>query len=671
MYDTMLANRIYGSSTFLEGGMDGSEIRIGYASVESNTNVSRYFVITGLPLFVKYQLFNNIRWYCDEPNVKINCYTSSVPHKIQWESSEMKNKMSIWGETIGNDFEEKKSAFEYRRNFEKNVNSRAIQESTLYFNTAELEQKRTLCRVVFYVEFRCEKEGDNLEYLERAVNNFKVMCKQEDIKYKQVKTNVVDWVRQISMFSTRNIKEVYSKTPKRVVTDDVLAQFSNYKQGRVGYRGIPIGVDIISKMVALKTFKENPDEAENILIAGETGAGKSFFVKDLITYLMAAGFVCTVLDYEGDEYKNIAAYLAASNKNDVRVISMGKRSSNYVDPMPIPELTGDPDVDDGLQEDSIRYAMSMVRIMVKGLKDKLSRWEERVVSVAIKNVYESVGVTDEKETWARSENLKIEDVYDEVNRLIRNKSFINDDDVENKMHNAALDVQNALAVYFEPGESKYGTFANPIRAKDVYDARFIVFEFGMKGATSNQIDADVLALKQLSVANISIQISNHCKYTRHCFNVKVWEEYQRWGAVEGSAEIIVNAMTGGRKRGDVNLLVTNNLAEILDEENKVAVTLAQNFQTKIVGGIDDKSTIKKFCKKFGLEEIQPALYKISKENKRKNQKDRKGRQMKESPYSHAFCVMLGENSAIVKVKLPKEILNSKLYRTGVHEKEDD
>jgi len=47
----------------------------------------------------------------------------------------------------------------------------------------------------------------------------------------------------------------------------------------------------------------------------------------------------------------------------------------------------------------------------------------------------------------------------------------------------------------------------------------------------------------------------------------VWEEYQRWGDIKGSAEIIGNAMTGGRKRGDVNLIITNDVAAIIDKNN--------------------------------------------------------------------------------------------------------
>jgi len=39
-----------------------------------------------------------------------------------------------------------------------------------------------------------------------------------------------------------------------------------------------------------------------------------------LTYLLADGFVVTVMDYEGDEYTNLANYIRAGNPEDVRII---------------------------------------------------------------------------------------------------------------------------------------------------------------------------------------------------------------------------------------------------------------------------------------------------------------------------------------------------------------
>ena len=194
----------------------------------------------------------------------------------------------------------------------------------------------------------------------------------------------------------------------------------------------------------------------------------------------------------------------------------------------------------------------------------MTQWEERVISTAIQRMYDSAGVTERKETWHRSKGLRLSMVYDEIKAMVESKELV-DSDADNVKHKAAMKLSETSAMYFEPGESKSGTFANPMSANELYKAKFIVFSFGMKGAASSLNDPTILALKQLSVAYVSIQISNYCKYVKRCFNVKVWEEYQRWGEAQGSADIISNVMTGGRKRGDVNFIITNDLASMLDE----------------------------------------------------------------------------------------------------------
>ena len=224
---------------------------------------------------------------------------------------------------------------------------------------------------------------------------------------------------------------------------------------------------------------------------------------------------------------------------------MGKGSTVYFDPMEIPFLTGDEDVDADLKETAINYTLGIFRLIVAGLEGQLTKWEDSVISTAIKRVYEQVGVTEEPETWERSKGLTVSMVYEEVVNIVETREFM-DDATENIKHRAAMEVMESCRVYFEEGEAKSSTFKNPMSINELYDAKLIIFSFGMRGATNSQIDPVILALKQLSVANISIQISNYCKYVRKCFNVKVWEEYQRWGNAAGSAEIIGNAMTGGR-----------------------------------------------------------------------------------------------------------------------------
>ena len=193
----------------------------------------------------------------------------------------------------------------------------------------------------------------------------------------------------------------------------------------------------------------------------------------------------------------------------------------------------------------------------------------------------------------------------------------------------------------------------------------------MKGAADSLNDPTVLALKQLSVACVSIQVSNYCKYVRKCFNVKVWEEFQRWGEAKGSADIISNAMTGGRKRGDVNFIITNDLGSMLDESNLLSKKLRQNIQNMAIGRIKDRGVREDFCRMFDLQDCELALDRIAKAHA--NDDGATGvNSGSGNRYRHSFCLVMDNGKkAIAKVMLPQAIVKSSLFRTGVDVKQKE
>ena len=667
MYDMRIANAISGANIILTGeDLENNNISIGYSHVESDTQVSKYYMIRNFPMYLQTQILDHIRTRCIAPGVKINFYMYSEPHTIHWESTEMRNQMEVWRRNIEHHENSDESIFDYRANRGMNLVRQRILRSTEYFNRAELDQKRTLCRVCFVIEFTARKDEESLLNLSDAIVKFRAICNTNEILYRELKVNMPDWFARINPFSLKPMKEVDKYMSYRIMTDDVLANFNSYKQGRVGYTGVSLGIDVLSKVPVLKKFKEDPAAAENWLIAAESGGGKSYYVKTLLTYLMADGFVVTVMDYEGDEYLNMAAYIKESNPEDVKVVSMGKGSAIYFDPMEISDLTGDLDIDQELKETAEGYTMAIFRVICCGLEGQMNLWEESVVSEAIRRVYDDAGVTDDMNTWKYSKGIRITQVYEVMKDMVQGKEFV-DEDNDNVKHKAAMKLVEMASIYFEDGGAKSGTFKQPMSVNSLYKAKFIVFSFGMRGAASSQVDPTILALKQLSVANVSIQISNYCKYIRHCFNVKAWEEYQRWGSISGSADIISNTMTGGRKRGDVNILITNDLQTILDDTNPIAVRLSQNFTSMAIGRIRNRDVRERFCAKFDKKELLEPLARIANAyNSDNNVGGVVAKSNSTNKYRNAFCLMLDNGKqAIAKVMLPKALRDSRLFQTGV------
>lgn len=665
MYDTILANLIAGNSVIEPDiNLDNSRISIGFSSIVSESQISRYFLIRNLPDYLPANFLDNLRSTCILPGVKFNFYLYASPHMIRWDSPEMKNRLDIWRQYTASQ-PDNINVFEYRQKRSASLAKQRIIYSTKYLNEAELDFKRSLFKVAILIEITSRRDEQSLVNLSRSISTFKNICRNMDIKLLEIKMNVLDWLAYFGIFSLKNIREVANKVSRRTLTDDILASFNPYKQGRVGDDGVCLGIDVLSKVPVLKKFKADPDAPENWLICAETGGGKSMFIKVLLTYLLADGFVVTVMDYEGDEYFNLANYIKAGNPDDVKIISMGKGSTEYFDPMEIADLTGEDDIDNELKENAIAYTLAIFRVIVGGLEGNINQWEERVISTAIKRVYEKAGVTEDKSTWHRSKGLRIKMVYDEIKHMAETKEFV-DEDVDNVKHKAAVRIADCASVYFEEGEAKSGTFKNPISVNELYKARFIVFSFGMRGATSSQIDPVILALKQLSVANVAIQISNYCKYVRKCFNVKVWEEFQRWGEVRGSSEIILNAMTGGRKRGDVNFIITNKLGAILDDDNPIAAGLRENITSKAIGKINDKTIRHKFCEVFSVPEVEGVLDMIAKASMADETNNRVIASSSGNRYKYAFCLMLDNGKkAVVKVMLPQVLRQSQLFKTGV------
>lgn len=670
MYDMILANLCAGTSIIEPTQkLNNSQIAIGFSNISSDTQLTKYFMISKFPDWLQPRLIDSIRKRCMQNGVKINFYFNCKPHRINWESPEMKNRMNVW-RTYSKEHAGPIDVFDYRtQRGESQARNRMI-NSTKYLNEAELDYKRSFMKVYFIITISAKRDEESLSNMAESIKYLKELCSQSDIKLSELRINMIDWVRAISPFSLHPLKEVEDKLAKRVLTDDILANFNSYKQGRVGTHGVSLGIDILSQTPVLRKFKEDPDAADNWLISATTGGGKSYWVKALLTYLLADNFVCCVMDYEGDEYTNLANYIRAGNPEDVKIVSMGKGSNVYFDPCEIPDLTGDSQVDDELKESAISFIMSIFRLIAKGMDEAFSKEEERVMSLAISRMYDAAGVTDNKDTWYRSKGLRLHDVYHEIKDMVETKELV-DNDADNLKHKAAVSIMDAASVYFEPGEAKSGTFRQPMSANELYKGKFIVFSFGMKGAAASATDPVILGLKQLSVAYVNIQISNYCKYVRHCFNVKVWEEFQRWGEVKGSAETISNSITGGRKRGDVNFIITNDLAAMLDDNNELGKRLRQNIQNFAIGKIPDSTTRAEFCKKFDQQEIALALDNIAKAHSAQQTGSQKisGSQ---SRYKNAFCVVLEDGKkAVVKVKLPPALVNSSLFKTGVDVREDD
>lgn len=654
MYDMIIAS-IFDKNAVIEPKvkLDRRSINIGLSCVSSESTISKYYLINKFPDYLKKNIYDLIRKDAMTPGVRIDFYTYSQPHKIDWDSSEMKSRMRIWKEYTGKEVSE--SVFDYRDNKDTFDSRKRIMISTKYLNEAELDYKRTTCKCYFVIRVSANRDKVSILNMMESIRLLSETAATNQISIRELRVNLMDWLRLISPFSLISTNNLISSVPKKVLTDDIVANFNSLKQGTVGNRGIPMGIDIKSGRVVLYKFKDDPEGADNVLVVGETGSGKSYFIKPKIFYLLASGMVGTIMDYEGDEYEYIVNYIKAANPDDAIIISVGKSSNNYFDPCVIPELTGEVSVDREAKRMSIGYIKMMFTKMISD-NDTLDNGQTKVLSLAIQRMYDSAGITDDINTWhKRSKKLRIRMVYDEIKEIVESKEFY-DPDSETSLHDDAVKILEATSIFFEEGEIYSGTFDNPLSLDEIYKAKLTVFSFGEKGQDASLSDKRITALKQMSIAYVNTLISNYCKYVRKCFNFKIWEEGQRWLNVAGSSSIILNEITGGRKRGDINFIITNNIAMFLDETDKLGEALTLNIQHYFIGKINKQKMRAKFCDEFQLQQTLSTLDRIAKTKGNTN-----------SMYNHAFMLVFKNgDTPVVKEKQPQAISSSKLYNsTGV------
>lgn len=664
MYDYIVANLVKGSDIIEPREELGSDrISIGFDSVSSSTYITKYMLVTHFPDWLDPRFMDIMRADCLASGVKINYYIYSEPHTIHWESDEMINKMNVW-KRYSADADEDINVFEYRDKRDDILNKQRIINSWKYLNVSELEHKRTLCKVAILIEVSGKRDKDSILYMKSAIVKIKQHCAYAGIELTELKINLGDWLRHLGIFSLRSIKELNRRVPKQVVTDDLLANMNSYKQGKIGSHGIPIGMDIFSRLMVLKDFKANKSDAENWLVCAASGAGKSLFVKDKLYWFVGVDITTMVIDFEGDEYSSMAAFIKAGCSEDVAVVSMGKGSACYYDPLEIPKLTGDPDVDNDLKDSAIKYTLRVFRTILKsGTNEELNKFERGILSTLIREVYENHNVTEDKSTWINSKGIRIREIFEALEYAVDRKIYA-DDTSNNIKHITALEMLESCIPYFVEGESQANTFKNPIILEDLYKAKFIVFSFGEKGTTASEIDPVTIQLKQLSVSNITSQISNYCHYVKKTLSAIVWEEYQRWKLIPGSSEIITNSITGGRKRGVINIVNTNDLASMLDEEDRASSTLFQNFTSYAIGAVKDANVREKFCNRLGLSDLLTPLETIYNHSGLEESDDAKKSKGAKSKYNKAFCVVMdGNEKAIVKVEVPKVFLDTELFST--------
>ncbi len=162
MYDMIVANLIAGNAIIEPNQhLDNSELAVGFSNIASETQISKYFMLSQLPDYLQPCIIDLIRSRCITPGIKINFFFYGNPYKINWDSAEMRNKMTIWRQ-YADEHSGPIDVFDYRAQRSGELARRRIISSTRYLNEAELDHKRSLIRVAMMIEITARRDDESI-----------------------------------------------------------------------------------------------------------------------------------------------------------------------------------------------------------------------------------------------------------------------------------------------------------------------------------------------------------------------------------------------------------------------------------------------------------------------------------------------------------------------------
>lgn len=639
----------------------------GNATMSGKNRINYYYTIDGYPSTISIDFKKEIRSLA-KSGVRVSFVSSFEPNNINWNDPALKSKIRTW-KGLEEDREEV-NEYNYYEKSSSDSNLDRRKASLVYLADASLNRKRSMFRYRTIIIV----SGNRSVEFDKSIALIEEYCKSRDISITRVEDDMSGFLRVFSPFSMQLNGDYLRKVGSNTMPDELIARFSSYSQGKIGYPGIMFGTDIFSGYNVFKEVKKRDTDAENILITSETGGGKSFFLKCLLLQLIALPDVNgTINDIEGFEYIPFANYCA--NNSDVVILNMAEGQGCYYDPFEI-TLTGDIKLDTDIFKFSKNFTNSYFVTLVgrKLLQDNI--WCQKVINNAISKAYTDLGVIDNKpETWVKTQGYdlfyvysKFIDLYKEsikLSKLDKDTLALHERYKVNPEYIDCIDkVVAKLSEYFEPfdrGGIRADVFQRRVSLKDIADAKLVINSFGMDGKSADTVDEIQMTLMQLSAANISYLRSYFSK-AKGMFNFKVWEEFQRWGSFPNSVNTIKTAITGGRKLGDINFIITNDVKELLDQDR---FSIFNNITSFAVGAIASSTTRQKLCKELSVPSLQGELDSLV--TKRGSTESFEKDVDTTSIYDKAFLVQLDKSvTTITKMFLPKHIQNSDIFKTGIN-----
>lgn len=636
---------------FIKGGLadervdlTDSEVQVGYEILYSKRSQRCYYYVTALPEYISGSFYAAARSALTllktEHPVFLNFRIQGVPHTINWDSAEMKERRKQWAEYEKNK-EIADSRFADSKTRQQSVFEDWRMKSWDYIQSAEDRKVQLIdCELTFELSVNGNSTEHRRSLLD-ACKEIEQWMSKNNIKFKKVKNNIMDFLKYTSITSLDYNTKASKQVMNRVLSSEILSDMVGYVPGKINDTGVLFGIDITTGMAVYKNMVRKGGDAENFLVVAETGGGKSYYMKALTIQMAINGFHQVVLDVDG-EYMPVARYL------DGVIINMSKAAGLYFDSVVIGDLTGDETVDNSLLEDSRTTTENIFNILCD-TEAGMTSTEVKLFNDAYTKMFSRYGiVASDKSTWKNSKQLSFHTLYNEIVDLTHSTDYL----VYEQELRAFID---KLFVFFDPSGIRSYMFRKPINLTDILSKQhelpmFIDIVLNLESNSTGKANVEAL-VKQSTATYLVTLITNYFK-SKHEFSVHYIEEYQRYSASPGVESLVVYMITGNRKRNAATFIITNSPTSLLKMGGTANQAIIDNINNYIIGKIKP-TVIEDICHSFSLDNCVADLRAIS----------------TDPLYKNTFILKInGQDTTIVKQSLPKNVSDGPIFKTRDTEK---
>lgn len=642
-------------------------------------NVTAYYVVDELPPEFEMGYRATFRTMVPE-GISMNFIEDNEIFELNWDDPKVKTRLSVLDEVSDKTQEEAQTTSRY--NAHKYVKSRQKDErlamSIDYANDATMSDQDK--RYLYKVRVMIVITGQRSEEFTRVLKDFERMCEHRTgLQVRRVTGVIADTVSDFSPFSAEMTKESKRKIRSTFTSDELRAQWHPFEQGIVGYGTTYLGTNIETHSPVFHQFKRDVTDAEIVIILGMSGSGKSYLMKLLSTQLAANdNMIMTINDYEGGEYKGLGVLL----EKDFQVVSLdlGMGSGRYLDPVPLVP-TGDDEMDLTLFTRSRKNVIDLFRAVAG--KETLSTypWIRLIIERGVDLFYSSKGVSQDVSTWSNLTGCSIYSVYEYlkeyrpsfddllVSVTEEDKKVLKEEDIRELYKNALQAFQadrlyflETFGSYFDKSKKLNNYFTKPVYLSDIIDAKLVICDYNMRGVPESQLSELDAILIPMNAATVAYYRTVY-PFARGLYNVKIWEELQRFSSLPNAVEILKTPITGGRKAGDINIVASNDPAKLVEKDE---YSLFANYTLAMVGKIKSPIYQEKVCQALGIMDLSDELAEIGAVIEEDEGLTAGYDEVHSEPYKKAFILKLNSGeSAVVKADLPKYLSDTPLFRTGV------